>query len=403
MHRIAVVASHPIQYQAPWFRRLAGVADVTVFFCHRQTAEDQARAGFGQAFDWDVPLLDGYTHAFLDNVSEAPGVSHFAGCDTPGIRQRLAAGRFDACIVNGWYLKSYLQAMRSARGLGMSVLVRGDSQLKEPRGALKSALKYFPYRWMLAQIDAHLYVGQANRDYLKHYGVLDECLYFAPHFVENERFAQGADAARASGEASSLREAWGAHPRAITFGFVGKLIPGKRALDFVDAITRLSRQDAGVRGVIIGAGPDEAALRQRVEAEHVPITFTGFVNQAALPAHYAAIDCLVVPSASESWGLVVNEAMAAGRPAIVSDRVGCAPDLVIEGETGFSYPMGDVAALTDRLLTLRRTIRERAGELDAAVRARIGQYTCERAVAGTLEAVEATARPANPAVGRRHA
>ena len=403
MHRVAVVASHPIQYQAPWFRQLAQVTDLTVFFCHRQSADDQARAGFGEAFEWDVPLLDGYRYEYLDNVSQAPGVGEFAGCDTPGIRHRLAAGRFDACIVNGWYLKSYLQAMRSARGLGMAVLVRGDSQLREPRGALKSALKYFPYRWMLAQIDAHLFVGQANREYLQHYGVRNENLFFAPHFVDNIRFANGADAAREDGEAARLRESWGAHPRAVIFGFAGKLVPEKRPDDFLAAIGRLARQDAGVRGVIIGAGTEAPRLRERAESEGLPVAFTGFVNQSALPAHYAAMDCLVVPSASESWGLVVNEAMAAGRPVILSDRVGCVPDLVIEGETGFSYPMGDVAALTDRMLTLRRTIRERAVELAGAVSARIGEYTCERAVAGTLEALEATCARTTVEAGRRHA
>ena len=403
MHRVAVVASHPIQYQAPWFRQLAAVTDLTVFYSHRQSAGDQARAGFGEAFEWDVPLLDGYPYEYLENVSETPGVDQFAGCDTPGIRHRLAAGRFDACIVNGWYLKSYLQAMRSARGLGMAVLVRGDSQLREPRAALKSALKYFPYRWMLAQIDAHLFVGQANREYLKHYGVRDETLFFAPHFIDNERFAQGAAAARESGNVAALRESWGAHPRAIIFGFAGKLVPGKRADDFLAAIARLARQDAGVRGVVIGAGPEASRLRERAESEQLPVAFTGFVNQSALPAHYAAMDCLVVPSASESWGLVVNEAMAAGRPVIVSDRVGCAPDLVVEGETGFSYPMGDVTALADRMMTLRRTIRERTVELGAAVSARIGQYTCDRAVAGTLEALETTCARATVEAGRRHA
>jgi glycosyltransferase involved in cell wall biosynthesis len=403
MHRVSVVASHPIQYQAPWFRQLAEVTDLTVFFCHRQSAHDQARAGFGESFDWDVPLLDGYRYEFLENVSPTPGVDQFAGCDTPGLRHRLAAGRFDACIVNGWYLKSYLQAMRSARGLGMAVLVRGDSQLREARSALTSALKYFPYRWMLAQIDAHLFVGQANREYLEHYGVRTDSLFFAPHFVDNDRFGLGADRARESGEAAALRESWGAHPRAVIFGFAGKLVSGKRAGDFLAAIARLAKQDAGVRGVIVGAGPEADRLRERVDADKLPVVFTGFVNQSALPACYAAMDCLVVPSASESWGLVVNEAMASGRPVIVSDRVGCAADLVIEGETGFSYPMGDVAALTDRMLTLRRTIRERAVELAGALSARIGQYTCERAVAGTLEALDATAARVAVGAGRRHA
>ena len=75
MPRLAIVASHPVQYQAPWFRALAEQVDVHVFFCHRQSAEDQARAGFGTPFEWDVPLLDGYEHSWLQNVAAAPNSS----------------------------------------------------------------------------------------------------------------------------------------------------------------------------------------------------------------------------------------------------------------------------------------------------------------------------------------
>src|ERR1700741_4307399 len=96
--RVAVVASHPIQYQAPWFRALARATDLEVFFCHRQDAAGQAAAGFGVPFEWDVPLLDGYRSQWLENVAARPGVSSFSGCDTPSIEERLAAGGFSACI-----------------------------------------------------------------------------------------------------------------------------------------------------------------------------------------------------------------------------------------------------------------------------------------------------------------
>ena len=101
--RLAVVASHPIQYQAPWFRALAKVAELEVFFCHEQDASGQAEAGFGVRFDWDVPLLDGYRYHLLKNVSPRPGVSSFGGCDTPEIAERLSsrgAPNFDACIID---------------------------------------------------------------------------------------------------------------------------------------------------------------------------------------------------------------------------------------------------------------------------------------------------------------
>src|SRR3990172_7050730 len=176
MRRVAVVASHPIQYQAPWFRALSEACDLTVLFAHRQDGAGQAAAGFGREFDWDIPLLDGYRSEWLRNVSLHPEVTGYRGCDTPGIRERLDRGAFDACIVSGWYLKSYLQALRACRELGVRVIMRGVSHLKGDRGALKSMAKYLPYRVLMRLIDAYLYVGQANYEYFRHYGVPAERL-----------------------------------------------------------------------------------------------------------------------------------------------------------------------------------------------------------------------------------
>jgi glycosyltransferase involved in cell wall biosynthesis len=82
------------------------------------------------------------------------------------------------------------------------------------------------------------------------------------------------------------------------------------------------------------------------------IRFIGFRNQSELPGLYDLCDVFVLPSEREPWGLVVNEAMNAGKPVVVSDRVGAGPDLVEEGVNGFVYPAGDVAALADRLRRL---------------------------------------------------
>ena len=89
--RLAIVASHPVQYQAPWYRALARRADLTVFFCHQQDRSGQQGAGYSEGFEWDVPLLDGYRSVWLRNVSPRPGVFAFSGCDTPEIAQRQLA------------------------------------------------------------------------------------------------------------------------------------------------------------------------------------------------------------------------------------------------------------------------------------------------------------------------
>src|SRR5260370_8895176 len=134
--RLAIIASHPIQYYAPLFRVLAQRLELMVFFAHRASPPDQAKAGFGVVFDWDIDLLSGYPHHFLTNVAKLPGLDHFAGCDTPEIGTLLKKGRFDAVLVQGWNLKSFLQAVIAAKRQGLPVLARGDSHLGTSRSAL---------------------------------------------------------------------------------------------------------------------------------------------------------------------------------------------------------------------------------------------------------------------------
>jgi len=345
-YKLGVLASHPIQYQAPLFRELAKRCELRVYFAHRQTAEGQAQAGFGVAFDWDVDLLGGYPSELLDNRARRPDVGRFGGCDTPGIGTKIRDGGFDAFLVMGWYLKSYWQAVRACRRWGVPVLVRGDSQLGTPRGGLKRRVKALVYPRLLAQFDAHLYVGQRNRDYLRYYGVPADRLYFSPHFVDNRWFAERVR----QSDRTQVRAGLGVGPAERLVLFVGKLIEKKRPLDLVQALALLKHRGRGARGVFVGAGPLEDAVGEGIARAGAPAEVIGFRNQSALPALYAAADVLVLPSdGGETWGLVVNEALACGTPVVVSDAVGCAPDLVAEGITGAAYPVGDVQALADAI------------------------------------------------------
>lgn len=388
MSRLAIVASHPIQYQAPWYRALARVINIEVFFCHRQDPAGQAAAGFDHAFDWDVPLVDGYPHQWLENVARVPSVDTFGGCDTPGVELALRAGRFDACLVNGWYLKSYLQALRACRRIGLPVLMRGDSHLKTPRSAWTRAAKVLPYRWFLSRMDAHLVVGQANRAYLTHYGVPEARLFQVPHFVDNDWFARGAQQARADGEAQAIRSVALAGSQDIVMLFAGKLIEKKRPADFVEAVARLASRRSDIRGLVVGSGPLNAALQEQARARRAPIHFAGFRNQSEMPAAYAAADVIVLPSdGRETWGLVVNEAMACGVPAVVSDAVGCADDLIVGSGAGAIFPIGDVPALTTALGDQADKLMADRASVTRSVRTRLEGYTCDAAVAGTLEAL----------------
>jgi glycosyltransferase involved in cell wall biosynthesis len=383
--RLAVVASHPVQYQAPWYRELAARVDLTVFFAHRATAADQARAGFGVPFEWDVPMYDGYRHAWLNNVAAQPSVDAFRGCDTPAIREIVASKRFDAVLVNGWQLLSYWQAARAARRAGIPVLVRGDSQLHSGRGAIVRAVKRVVYPRLLGAFDEFLAVGRRNAEYYRHYGIPPHRIFASPHCVDNAFFSSAAAAARVAGR--GLRTTLGLRDDDVVFLFAGKLIDKKRPLDFLHALDLARRTHPRVVGLIVGDGPLREAVEEHRERQGTACAIAGFLNQRQIGAAYAAADALVLPSdGRETWGLVVNEAMACGVPPIVSDEAGCAPDLVLDGRTGLSYRCGDVEALAACIGRLARDGAFRR-DLSTAAASHIESYSPAAAADGVAAAL----------------
>ena len=392
---LAVVASHPIQYHAPLFGELARRLDLTVFFAHRATPVNQARAGFGVEFDWDVDLLSEYEHVFLRNTARKAGLETFAGCDTPEIGERLAERRFDAVLLMGWHLKSLIQALFAAKHLGIPVLARGDSNLHTPRSVFKRAAKGCVYPIFLRCFDAALYVGKRSQAYWIHYRYPSARQFFSPHCVDAEWFAR-----RATAEArATLRARLGLAPHSRVALFAGKLVPFKRPLDLVAAAAQLKREGCELGILVAGAGPLEDEMAIAARAAGVALHTLGFCNQSEMPAAYAAADVLVLPSdGHETWGLVANEALACGQPIVLSDAVGAAPDLAGDGSAGRLYPMGDIAAFAqalDQILLHPPTCEAMAG--------RSGRYSIAAAVDGIVRATAfAIQRRARGGVTRAH-
>lgn len=349
--KLAVVATHPIQYQSPWFRAMAADPrlDLHVFFGHNATATDQASAGFGVQFEWDVPLLEGYPYSFLRNVARRPSVGTFSGIDTPEVPEVIRRGGYDAVLVNGWNHKSSWQAILACWRTKTKVMVRGDSHLRTVRSNLKKLIKALPYRAFIPRFDACLAVGIWSREYYMHYGARPDRVFVVPHVV-NESWWCG-EAARFQPLRLELRRQWGLGEKSTVFVFAGKLIPEKRVRDFIRALQQAANSGATVEGLVVGDGPLRAECETLVSSSGSPVRFAGFLNQSEIVKAYIAADMLVLPSAGETWGLVVNEAMCCGRPCIVSDQVGCGPDLVQPGKTGAIFPLGDVDALAKLMVS----------------------------------------------------
>jgi glycosyltransferase involved in cell wall biosynthesis len=380
--KLAIAATHPVQYQVPWYRALArreGV-DLTVYFALLPGPRQQG-VGFGTDFAWDVPLLDGYRWEELENTAREPSLGGFFTSRTPGVEAALARDRPEAVIVGGWNALPLLQVLRACRRLGIPCLVRAESSGLRRRAIWMRAA----HRWLLARFEACLAIGRANREFYLRNGVPAERIFPVPYFVDNERFA--AQAAARMPERDSIRAGWGVAPEEICFLFAGKLVRKKRVLDFLAACANARRSDPRIRALVVGTGEMEGVARGYAARHEAGAEFAGFLNQSEISRAYVAADCLVLPSDyGETWGLVVNEAMVHGLPAIVSDRVGCGPDLVIDGKTGRIFPFGDVDALARTLLAMSADGAARA-EMGRRARAHVASYSAERAVDGTLQAV----------------
>jgi glycosyltransferase involved in cell wall biosynthesis len=156
----------------------------------------------------------------------------------------------------------------------------------------------------------------------------------------------------------------------------------------MDAIAAIEQcKGAPVHLLMVGDGPLRDECEQYATDRALPVSFTGFLNQGFMPDAYALADLLVLPSKAETWGLVVNEAMACGIPALVSDGSGCAPDLIIEGETGLTFPVCDVSALSRALRAYASApLRARREGLQAA--SHIASYNKVAAANETVRACQ---------------
>lgn len=379
--RLAIVTTHPVQYYAPLYRVLANTPglDVEVFFAHRPTPAEQG-TGFGVSFRWDTDLTGGYSHRFLVNRAPRPDVERFNGCDTPEIASIIERGRFDGVLIMGWHTRSLWQAMRAAWRGGTPLFVRGDSQLlNDP--VLKRAVKRAVYPLFVRRFAACLSVGTRSAAYFEHYGA--RRIVHSPHFVDNAAFGAAADRARS--DRSATRGQWGIPERSFVVLFAGKFIEKKRPLDVVRAVAATGRDD--VHLLLAGDGTLRSAIEDEARALGVGTHFAGFLNQSLIPRAYAAADVLALPSdARETWGLVVNEAMASQLPAVVSFDAGCAPDLILESRTGHVIPMGDVKQLGARMGSLAANPGQ-ARAMGSAARQHVAAFSVDAAAAGVIEAL----------------
>ncbi len=347
--KLAIITSHPIQYNDPWFALLnrEGIVEPKVFYTWSQTkTEEKFDPGFGKVVKWDIPLLEGYDYKFVNNISTEPGTHHFKGLINPTLINEIEAWQPDAVLVFGWAFHSHLRCIRYFHKK-KTVLFRGDSTLLDETGGIKKFLRRIFLKWVYSHITAALYAGTNNKKYFLAHGLKEKQLLYAPHAIDNARFQEGEN--QYLQQAAQRKKDLGFSEDDVVLLFAGKLEQKKNPFLLIDTLKKI--KDKKLKLLFAGNGALEKKLKEAAKADE-RIVFLDFQNQQAMPVVYRMADIFVLPSSGpgETWGLALNEAMACGKAVVASGKAGGTIDLVQENVNGIIINDNDTAAFEQLLL-----------------------------------------------------
>lgn len=342
--KLAIISSHPIQYNAPMFALLAksDLVEPKVFYTWSQSTEEVADIDFGKKITWDIPLLEGYQYEVVENTSLEPGPHNRKGIDCPKLIDTIKKWSPDALMIYGWNYKAHFDAMKYFKGK-IPVYFRGDSTLIDEKPGIKRIVRRLFLKSVYKNADFAFYVGKNNKDYFLAHGFKENQLFFAPHAIDNKRFAD------VNGEYDIGSARWKKElcisDENLVILFVGKFEPKKNPVLLLDAVKKVN--DSNIHLVFVGNGILENELRSK-SVGMKNIHFVAFQNQSKIPELYYMSDIVALTSQGpgETWGLVINEAMACGKAVLVSDKAGCNIDLVDQKINGHIFPSGDLNRLT---------------------------------------------------------
>ena len=343
MKRLAILSTHPIQYNAPLFRRMAEQADwnVHVFFS-RTSKQVSYDPDFQREVVWDTPLTEGYAHSYVD--ATAPS-------GKKALKQSIEAFQPDALLVYGWNFPGHLHVMRKLHGK-IPIWFRGDSHLIDPMPFWKRRLRKCFLTWVYRHVDHCFPVGSNNSDYFRWCGVNPSRLSTAYHAIDHTWFEM--DNPSRIDLTQSWRHQLGIPHSAKIILFAGKLEPKKAPKLLIQAWQKLSDLDTHL--IIAGSGILKDSLEQEFKS-FSRLHFVGFQNQSTMPILYHMADVFCLPSSGpgETWGLAVNEALSCGTPCVVSDKVGCARDMLTSTSLGTIFDSNNLESLCEVLRSQLQT------------------------------------------------
>ena len=347
MSKLAIIITHPIQYYAPMFKHMTnrGIVCKVFYTWGEGGLNGKYDPNFCKIIEWDIPLLEGYEYEFCENIAKKPGSDHFRGIINPNLIAKIISYEASHILVFGWNFYSHLKVLRYFKGK-LPILFRGDSTLLDPLSFPQKILRKLLLSWVYKHVDIALFVGNENKKYYQYFGLKDNQLLFMPHAIHNDRFAFINDSQVSFIKATN--EKFNIKSTDIVVVFCGKFQLKKNIFLLVEAFKIIAKSNAHL--ILVGNGELEEDLKL-MSTNYRNIHFLPFQNQSLMPAVYrlGQIFCLPSQGPRETWGLVVNEAMACSRTILVSNKCGCAMNLVKNGINGYVFESNQLESLIEKL------------------------------------------------------
>lgn len=375
--RLVIITEIISPYRIPLFNTLAQRADIDLYVIFLAETDPGLR-------QWKV-YKDEIRFSYQVLRSWRKQIGRYNCLLNAGIGTALESTRPDAILCGGYnYLASW-QALSWARSRSIPFFLWSESNLQDFRSgrAVVELLK----AEFIRQCTGFVVPGKAAREYLRVHGIKEGKIFTAVNAIDNDLFAQAAECARQN--AGHIRNDLGVPDR--YFLFAGRLVAEKGVFELLSAYAKLEdtlRRQVGL--VFVGDG----AARQALEAAACSVTpgtiqFAGFAQRDQLAAYYALAEMLILPTYTDTWGLVVNEAMASGLPVILSRAAGCGADLITENWNGRIVPSQDAPALACAMSSLANQ-PDLCARMGANSRTRILDYSPQKWCEGIVRMMEFT-------------
>jgi glycosyltransferase involved in cell wall biosynthesis len=332
---LAIITTHPIQYQVPLFKELSKSNKFTpyIFFAtDLGVNKEKINKDFNLKFSWNIKMLSGYKFFFSKNNIWNNWFLSFAN-----LEEKLNRINCKYILILGWNNAIYYQAILYAIKRKIPIFLRGENNLELKQIFFKKIVKKIIFPFFFSLFTGIFYIGKLNKVFYLFYGVPKKKLIAAPYFVDNNFFYQ-----------KKKKK----YKNIFNILFVGTFVNRKRPFDILKVAKTLQNYK-DIKFTFIGSGPLLLHCQKWARKNFLfNVNFRGFQNQLQIKKIYRHSHMLVNASSYETWGLVVNEAMSAGLPCIITNKTGCAADLIREGKTGYTYEVNDLICLKKYILKI---------------------------------------------------